>query len=136
MAFLHPKPASAALFLALALVGCDSAYPEVVVVNTTRDRMLLRDVSFNGCLWSGVLAHGEATSPQRCLPGTDRVHFKKLDAAINPEPPESGVMAQEPVWFSYQTISEHRTDYGDFTRIELTLTDMEQDFSTPGPYGH
>jgi hypothetical protein len=121
-----------ALVLALGLVGCDNAYPEVVVVNNTGERMLLRDVSFHGCLWSGVLAYGEATSPQRCPPGSDRVHFKKLDTAL----PASGSTDQAPLWFNYQTISEHEAAYGDFQRLELTLPDMEQDFSTPGPYGH
>jgi len=147
------------VLFALALAGCDNAYPEVVVVNTIDERVLVRDVSFNGCLWSGVLAYGEATSPQRCPPGSDRVHFKKFDAAkycqqqaadgtldgicacdggvaVPVTPPDRGLTEKVPLWFNYQTLSEHEADYGDFERIELTPTDMEQDFSIPGPYGH
>ena len=146
--------------LLFALVaGCDNAYPEVVVVNTTEEHVLVRDVSFNGCLWTEVLAFGEATSPQRCLPGSDRVHFKKLDAAkycqqqaedgtlegicacdggvaVPVTPPDPGLTGKVPLWFNYQSVSEHQADYGDFDRIELTVSDMEQDFSIPGPYGH
>ncbi len=114
---------------ALAIAGCDNAYPEVVVINNTGESVQLRDVSFNGCLWTEVLAYGEATSPQRCPPGTDRVHFKKLDAA------KYGGQGA-PLWFNYQTTSEHSADYGDFQRIEISPSDMEQDFSIPGPYGH
>jgi len=148
-----------AMLLAVVATGCDNAFPEVVVVNNTEEHVLLRDVSFHGCLWSGVLAYGEATSPQRCPPGSDRVHFKKLDvarycsqqaaqgsldgvcacdggAAAGAEPQDSGSTAQVPLWFNYQTISEHHAGYGDFERIELALPDMEQDFSIPGPYGH
>ncbi len=150
---------AAGALAALAVVGCDNAYPELVVVNNTSERVLLREVSFNGCLWPDVIAYGEATSPQRCLPGSDRVHFKKLDAgtyceqqardgtldgvcgcdggaAIAVEPVDPGLTEAVPLWFSYQTLSEHSASYGDFQRIEITLTDMEQDFSIPGPYGH
>lgn len=146
-------------FFAFALAGCDSAYPEIVVVNNTSERVLVRNVSFNGCLWPEVLAYGEATSPQRCPPGSDRVHFKKFDAekycqqqaedgtldgicpcdggvAVPAEPVDPGLTEAVPLWFNYQTLSEHSAGYGDFQRIELTLTDMEQDFSIPGPYGH
>ncbi|MBI5536958.1 MAG: hypothetical protein HY898_29830 [Deltaproteobacteria bacterium] len=149
----------AGAWILLALSGCDSAYPEVVVVNETDERIMLRELSFNGCLWTGVLAYGESTSPQRCPPGSDRVHFKKLDAAkycqeqaeagtidgkglcesgalLPGTPSDSGPTENVPRWFSYQTISEHAVSYGDFRRIEVTLTDMEQDFATPGPYGH
>ena len=119
----------AGVLVAFAIAGCENAYPEVVVTNDTGESVQVRDVSFNGCLWTEVLSYGETTSPQRCPTGTDRVHFKKLDAAKY-----SGQGA--PLWFNYQTISEHSADYGDFQRIEITLTDMEQDFSVPGPYGH
>jgi hypothetical protein len=122
------KPLWAAV-LALGVAGCEDAYPEVVVINLTGDSVQLRDVSFNGCLWTDILGYGEATSPQKCPPGSDRVHFKKLDTSRS-----SGQEA--PLWFNYQTISEHKADYGDFQRIEVTLTDIEQDFSIPGPYGH
>jgi hypothetical protein len=147
--------------LALALVtcaGCDLAYPEVVIVNRTADTMLLKNPSFSGCLWSVVLANGDATSPRRCLPGGDHVHFQRfdaeaycqdriadctlsraatcdggaaLDAGTDQEPPST-----EPTWFNYQTSSSKHVAYGNFYRFEITLDDMEQDFSIPGPYGH
>jgi len=151
--------ATRAAILALALPGCDNAYPEVVVVNAIDERVVVRDVSFNGCLWSGVLAFAEATSPQRCPPGSDRVHFKKFDAAkycqqqaqdgtidgigacdagvaVPASPRDPGLIEEVPLWFNYQTLSEYEAQYGDFKRIELTPTNMEQDFSVPGPYGH
>ncbi len=140
------------------LVSCGEVYPEVVVVNETHERVLLRDVSFNGCLWDEVLSCGESSRPQRCPPGAGRVHFKKLDVTRYcaeraelgvPDPLCGGgepaapatVSADEelpsvPLWFNYQTISEHAVGYGDFERIVIRADDLEQDFSTPGPYGH
>jgi hypothetical protein len=91
--------------------------------------VVLRDVSFNGCLWTEVIAYGEATSPQRCLPGSARVRLKKHD-------PSKPAGEAEPRWFNYQTVLEHRAEYGDFQRIELSLSGLEQDFSIAGPYGH
>lgn len=149
--------------LALALatgVGCDLAYPEVIIVNRTTETMVLKDPSFSGCVWNLVLAHGDATSPKRCLPGDDRVHFQRLnaeahcqdrvakgtlagacpcdggagpsrDGGIDAEPPST-----QPTWFNYQTRSTHHAAYGQLYRLEITLDDMEQDFSIPGPYGH
>jgi hypothetical protein len=111
----------------LTLAGCDLAYPEVVVVNGTAAQVQLRNLSFNGCAWDTVLAQGEATSPGRCLPGEDRVHFEKFDA---------GKVSDVPTWFAYQTVTVHRVDYGEFHVFEVTVDDMEQDFSVPGPYGH
>ena len=145
-----------------ALVGCDLAYPEVAVVNKTSQVVVLRDLSFSGCAWSAVLAYGEATSPGRCLPGTDRIHFAKLDAAAYCRAQaqdgtlpgicacdadggvaagrdggvDSGLVNPVPTWFNYQTVSMKRVGYGDFRLFEITLDDMEQDFSIPGPYGH
>ena len=69
-----------ACLVATALAGCDLEYPEVVVENQTKDQMLVKYSSFNGCIWSTVLAYGAATSPGRCLPGDDHVHFQKFDA--------------------------------------------------------
>lgn len=124
------------LVAAVFCAGCDNVYPEVVVVNTTREGFLIRNPSFNGCLWNTVLAYGESTSPQRCLPGSDRVHFKKFDASsYNSVLPDGGAEAT-PRWFNYQTVSDHQVDYGDFESIEIKLEDIEQDFSVPGPYGH
>ncbi len=143
----------------LLLADCDNAYPEVTVVNATDERVLVREAGFSGCLWSAVLAYGEATAPQRCPPGSDRVHFKKFDAAkyckeqvedgalegICPcdggiarpiGPTDPGLTEKVPLWFNYQTVTEHHAGYGDFLRIEIRSGDMEQDFSIPGPYGH
>jgi hypothetical protein len=77
-----------------------------------------------------VLAYGEATTSQRCLPGEDRVHFKKLDVTQAAASPDTA-----PTWFNYQTSAEETADYGGFYLLTVTL-DMEQDFSIPGPYGH
>ena len=147
--------------LALALLtctNCDLAYPEVVIVNRTADIMLLRNPSFSGCVWNVVLAIDDATSPKRCLPGDDRVHFQRLDAEAycrdrignctlpSVIPCDGGIAldggaaqeapSSEPTWFNYQTISSKHVAYGSFYRFEVTLDDMEQDFSIPGPYGH
>jgi hypothetical protein len=149
------------LSLALATpAACDLEYPEVVVVNNTAARILVKNPSFNGCVWNTVLAYGEATSPGRCLPGGDRVHFQKLDVeeycraqaedgtipslcscgggstAAPANIVDAGLTSAEPTWFNYQTVSAMRAGYGDFHRFEITLDDMEQDFSIPGPYGH
>ena len=135
------------------------------MVNKTGEHILLRNLSFNGCVWDTVLAYGDATSPGRCLPGRDQVHFEKFDAegycreqaedgtikGICPcedggastdvdggsdADVDPGLINPTPTWFNYQTVSVHRVDYGDFQLIEIKLNDMEQDFSVPGPYGH
>ena len=151
----------AATVIGLAtLVGCDLAYPEVAVVNRTADPVLLKNPAFNGCVWNVVLANGEATSPGRCLPGEDHVHFQKLDAAEYCQeqatdgtlpgvcPCDGGVRSSRdggiqeglvnavPTWFNYQTVSVKTVGYGHFYLFEIALDDMEQDFSVPGPYGH
>jgi hypothetical protein len=150
------RPRACVLALAaLWLPACDLAYPEVVVVNRTADHVLIKDVSFNGCAWDEVLAYGEATSPGRCLPGSDRVHFRKLDAqaycrdqvedgtidglcacdgTVGSEDPE--LVDTVPAWFAYQTVGAWRVDYGEIHVIEIGLESIEQDFSVPGPYGH
>lgn len=141
----------------LVLIGCDLAYPEVVIVNKTAGHIQLRDLSFNGCAWDTVLAFGETTSIGRCLPGEDRVHFEKLDVAaycrqqaeddtidgvcpcdggVPDAGSDGGQVNMVPTWFNYQTVSLRRTGYGGFHLFEVTLDDMEQDFSVPGPYGH
>jgi hypothetical protein len=149
--------------IAASVSGCDEMYPEVVVVNKTGEHVLLKDISFSGCIWGAVLAFDEATAPQRCLPGNDHIHFKKLDAhsycaeqvedgtvdglcLCNPDTDvtdeddtpavDEGLINSEPNWFNYQTLSFHQVEYGDFLRIEITLDNLEQDFSVPGPYGH
>jgi hypothetical protein len=122
--------------LGLTLTGCDLAYPEVVVINRTDEHTLLRRVSFNGCLWEGVLAYGEATAVDTCLPGEDRIHFEKLDTAAYCETQAIEEGAGTPRWFAYQTLDRRQAEAGGFLRFEVTLTDLEQDFSVPGPYGH
>jgi len=145
------------LALCLAAAGCDLAYPEVVVTNQTAETMELRRVSFNGCAWEGVLAFGDSTSPGRCLPGEDRVHLQRLDAAAYcRDQAEDGAIADlcpcdeneggagpleegtdaKPMWFNYQTVDAKTVRYGEFYRFEITLAELEQDFSVPGPYGH
>ena len=144
---------------ALLLVGCDYAYPEVVVVNELGEPVLVRSVSFNGCKWDGMLAHEKATPPGRCLPGADHVHLQRFDAAdycrdqveddnlpglclCEPTEPTSEtasdleLISQSPLWFNYQTISTKQVEYGSFYRFVLAPDDLEQDFSVPGPYGH
>jgi len=145
---------------ALTLAGCDLGYPEVAIINRTTDTMLLKNPSFSGCVWNVVLAHGSATSPRRCLPGDDHVHFQRLNAesycqgqaedrtlpgicpcdgglaeALNGVDADPDTSTQ-PMWFNYQTVSIKHADYGSFYLFEITLDDMEQDFSIPGPYGH
>lgn len=149
-------PALAALLAGLSALnaGCDLAYPEVIVVNDTSPEVLLRKVSFNGCLWEGVLAYGEATSPGRCLAGEDRVHFEKLDArAYAREQATEGMLDDcgypgcepvpseerpdpESIWFAYRSTSTLSAEWGGLHRIEIRLDAIEQDFAVPGPYGH
>ena len=141
---------------AASLTACDAMYPEIVVVNRTSEHILVKNVSFKGCVWHEVIAFGEATPPGRCLPGEDRIHFQKLDTgSYCREQAEDGtidgvctcngeegketdpaLVDEEPHWFNYQTVSVKRVNHGGFHLFELTIEDMEQDFSVPGPYGH
>lgn len=155
---MHPVRHLVAL-LALSLIACAPEYPEVIVVNEIEDDVLIRSISFNGCQWDAVLALGDATSPQFCLPGEDRVHFQKFDAgeychrqvedsnipdlcycdeSARPaeDPFDQGIIDREPVWFNYQTISVKHVQEGSFHRFILSADDLEQDFTVPGPYGH
>jgi len=120
------------IFLApLLLNACDLIQPEVIVVNEINPSVLISEVSFNGCKWEGILAYNEATAPAFCLPGEDRIHFKKFDGTN-----ESKSDTLQPLWFNYQTISVRSVNYGRFYRFVLVSSDLEQDFSVPGPYGH
>lgn len=162
----HPQPGTARrpawLLVPLALLlagGCDMAYPEVLVVNKIDEHTLVRNVSFNGCLWKAVLAYDEASSPSRCLAGADRVHFEKFDAAAYcldqaddgtidglcacdsgdqpvDGPSDAGLVNPQPTWFNYQTVSSFSAGYREFHVFEIKAGDIEQDFSVPGPYGH
>lgn len=145
--------------LAVAGAGCDLAYPEVVVTNRTAAHVLLKDPSYNGCRWMGVLAYGESTTAKRCLPGSDRVHAGKFDpvrwcqdqaragtaaadcAAVvradgTVDPSDPALASVVPTWFPYRTVTVHHAEYGEFRAFEVTLDDLEQDFDVPGPYGH
>jgi len=147
--------------MGLAVVSCDLAYPEIVVVNRTDPQILLRRVSFNGCLWDETLGYGSATSPRQCLPGEGYVHFQRFDvrrfcqkaakdgtidgiccsddSAQDCGPDKirgSALIHEEPVWFNYRTVRVLSADYYDHHIVEITMGDMEQDFSVPGPYGH
>lgn len=144
-AVCHRARLSLWLLLPISAAACDIAYPEVVIVNRTAPQMQLRHISFNGCLWEGVLAYGEQTAVARCLPGKGRVHFQRFDAlgygAIDEDcdktdscPLDGG--PQKPLWFNYQTISEQSAPLGTFQIFEIALDGMEQDFSLPGPWGH
>jgi hypothetical protein len=122
--------AAVALTLPVLSVGCALDAPEIVVVNATGPSVQLRRVSFSGCAWEGVLAYGEATPVDRCLAGSDRVHFERLDLAAVEDP------SQVAHWFPYQTIEPLAAAEGEFHRFEVTLEGLEQDFSVVGPYGH
>ncbi|MBU1219169.1 hypothetical protein KKF34_17475 [Myxococcota bacterium] len=124
------------LLVILAVSACEDVYPEVVIVNKTRHDVLIKDISYNGCIWSGVLAYGEATAPQKCLPGSDRVHFKKFTATTYEEYDEDALEPLTPTWFNYMTTRSYDASTLDFYLIEIDLEGLEQDFSAPGPYGH
>ena len=146
---------SGALVVAGLLSGCDLADPEVVVVNMTAENILLKNVSFRGALWEGVVEYGESSPVARCLPGRDRVHFQKLvltkecdDSMAEDADVETGDLYSEftaddslpssgaPNWFNYQSVTVVEVRSGDYRVLEIRLDDMEQDFTTPGPYGH
>ncbi len=146
---------SGALVVAGTCSGCDLDNPEVVVVNMTEENILLKNISFRGALWEGVLEYGESSSVARCLPGMDRVHFQKLvvtkgceesaaedadvqtgDLSFEEVVDESTALSMAPNWFNYQTVTVVEVHSGDYRVLEIRLDDMEQDFSTPGPYGH
>lgn len=116
------------------LSACELVYPEVAVVNLADEQILIKDVSFNGCVWDEVLAYGEATPPGRCLPGEDKIHFKRLNTATYCQ--EQAEDETAPNWFNYQTVSVKQAGHDGFHLFEISLDDMEQDFSVPGPYGH
>jgi hypothetical protein len=138
------------------LLSCTVIDPEVVVINRIGEHILVRNPSFNGAVWDVVLKYNEATSPQRCLTGSDRVHFQKFDPysfcrkqveygildslcfcdSIPIEIEDSTIITATPLWFNYQTVAVHEVNRGDFRVLELNLNKIEQDFSAPGPYGH
>lgn len=149
-----------AIAAAAFVCACEQVYPEVIVVNRLGNAVQVKQLSFNGCLWDQVLANGGTTSPGRCLPGEDRVHFQKFDAATycqaqaedgtidgvcpcasstaaaSTTSVDAGLANLAPMWFNYQTLAVFSVDYGELRRIDLRLGEIEQDFSVPGPYGH
>lgn len=140
---------------AALLSSCDYLQPEVVIVNNTAEHILIKNPCFNGTTWNTVLAYGEATSPRRCLDGPGKVHFQKYDAfhycreqqkdgtidnlcscdTVH-SPLDSGLINTTPFFFNYQSLSTIDAVGNSYIVIELTIDDMEQDFSVPGPYGH
>jgi hypothetical protein len=135
--------------------GCQMMEPEVVVINRIAPQILVSNPSFNGTVWNTVLRYGDATPPRRCMHGEGRVHFRKFDAHnycrrqaeyllidsicmcdSSWRSDDTDVIGSEPLFFNYQTISTTDALYGSFQVIELTLDNMEQDFSAPGLYGH
>lgn len=148
------------LMACASFTACELVYPEIIIVNKTAEHVLLKTVSFNGCLWEGVLAYGDATAPGLCLPGSARVHFEKFDASNyciqqatdgtfegvcpcddegdtgDTSSTDPGMINTEPFWFNYMTVQSYEADNGDFIRIEITMDEIEQDFDVVGPYGH
>jgi hypothetical protein len=120
------KHALPVILIGLCLASCELAYPEVVVENRLGSSVLIKNISYNGCIWNRVLGPHESTSLERCLSGSDRVHFQMLMVGDD----------DLPLWFNYQTTQSHHAQYGGFLRVEITANDIEQDFSIPGPYGH
>lgn len=132
--------------------GCELLQPEVVVVNALAEPAQICCLSIRGCFWPEILAAGDSTAPQRCLPGSDRVHFKRFDAQsyLNKvledyaEEPENfepvddrvGFRLPTPLWYAYQTSTVFEIDYGGFYLLKVETDSIEQDFSVPGPYGH
>jgi hypothetical protein len=133
--------------------------PEIIVVNEIDEAVVVRQVSFNGCVWPQLLTFEDATSPRQCLPGADRVHFQRFDAesyctthvadgdlpelcfcdeddAPPDDPFDLGIVDRTPLWFNYQTTYEVEAQRGDFVRVVLRLGEHEQDFGVLGPYGH
>ena len=143
--------------LASGLAACEFDYPQIVIVNQTAVPLQLRNPSFSGCVWNTVLGYGETSSVARCPPGSDHVHFQKLDVAaycrqhledpvvvaacdgdagVSLPPGADAGQGSVPTWFNYQTTSVQHAGYGEFHVFEIRLDDIEQDFSIPGPYGH
>jgi hypothetical protein len=144
--------------LAAACADIAPESPQVVVVNNIGPAVMIKGVSVSGCEWDAVLEYGQATAPQRCLAGHDRVHFQKYDAIeyclgqaknatienlclCSEEGSEAsdvdvGPPTVAPVWFNYQTVSVKHLVAGRFDRFVLNADDLTQDFSIPGPYGH
>ncbi len=126
--------------------------PQVTVVNGLGEPVQIARISFSGCFWPDILAPDEATSPQRCLPGSDRVHFKRFDAQsylnkaledyekepenFEPAADRVGFRLPTPLWFNYQTSESFSVEYGGFYLLRVQPGSIEQDFSAPGPYGH
>lgn len=140
-------------FSSFTLLSCEEFEPEIIIINDIDSQILVKDISFNGCLWNTVLPYGEATSPKRCFPGSDRIRFQRFDAeeycmlqaekgyidsiCLCDEPMRDPTLIRNiPLWFRYQTIRSRTAKYGRFHVFVLTAEDQEQDFSAPGPFGH
>lgn len=143
------------IIILFLFLGCTQLEPEIVIVNKIGEEFLIVDPSFNGAIWNTVLRYNQATSPQRCMPGKDNVHFKKYDAysycrkvtkynlidslcmcdsswVSN----DTDIVDAIPIFFNYKTKEIYEAVWTKFLVIEITKENMEQDFSVPGPYGH
>lgn len=134
-------------------VSCEEIEPEIIIVNEIGNQVLVKDISFNGCLWTSVLAYGETTSPKQCMSGPGRIRFQRFDVeeyckiqaeqgyidsiCYCDDPIEDPTLINNiPLWFRYQTIKTRTAKLGHFHIFILTDEDQEQDFSAPGPFGH
>jgi len=129
--------------------------PEVVIINRIAPEVLVRNPCINGTIWETVLKYDEASTVSTCMSGKGKVHFQSIDfyyfcrehakfSRIDSIcmcdsswlSEDTAMFDIRPLWFNYQSISVNEISNGDFQVIELTLDDMEPDYSVPGPYGH
>lgn len=143
------------IFASLYAAGCDDIYPEVVIKNSLGESTIIKDISAGGCIYSEVLTYGNTTSPMRCLPGKQKITFKKMDierycltqteygnidglCLCDGGTPilDTDIVSKEPLWYNYMSIKTFDLKRGESYFVELKAEEIEQDFSVPGPYGH
>ena len=139
----------------LMLVSCMFREPEVVIINRIAPEVLVRNPTINGTIWETVLKYDEASTVSACMAGSGNVHFQSIDfyyfcrehashsridsicmCDTSWLSEDTAMFDIRPLWFNYQSISVNEIRNGDFLVIQLTLNDMEPDYSVPGPYGH
>lgn len=150
------RVSAALLGMLLLIPGCTLDEPEVVIVNLIDEQTMVANPSFNGAVWHTVLRYGEYSAPQRCLRGSDQVHFLLFDPyaycraqaasgaldslcpcdSTTPAPPDSTQSSARPLWLTFQTISVHEASAGDYYIIELRANNIMRDYTTPGAAGH
>lgn len=108
-------------------LSCEDLHPVVAVRNgfDSASGVQVANIRFNGCVWPGVLAPGETTSFQVCLPGAGRVLFDKFD----PTSPTLG-------WQGRRSATVF--DLGALRSCTITLgpDEDERDTEAPGSHGH